>query len=369
MPDDLLVLQAKLSDLRATWTAGPTAVTLLSDERKRALLGVDISMMTPPPPQAMAAPLAGSYDQEVDWRDRRGNHVSRVENQLHCGSCVSFGTCALMASMASIEHGQLLDLSEADLHFCSNHGENCGGWWPDDALNEAKTRGVVAETLFPYTSAFDSAQQPHCRLGADRSQAVCISSWDRLTTDAARKSYLSNVGPCTACFEVFEDFFNYRSGVYQHISGSSVGWHCVQVIGYSESQRCWICKNSWGTNWGDNGFFRIGYGQCNFEQYGFWTAQGIRLPQTQQWYGWESLGGVIVSAPAVSSWAANRLDTFALGTDNALWHKWWDGTGWYGWESLGGMIFSAPTAVSWGPNRIDVFARGTDNAMWHKWWG
>ncbi|MEH2385895.1 MAG: hypothetical protein V7K14_08975, partial [Nostoc sp.] len=66
------------------------------------------------------------------------------------------------------------------------------------------------------------------------------------------------------------------------------------------------------------------------------------------------------------SWASGRLDVFVRGTDNALWHKWFDG-GWSGWESLGGILTSSPTAVSWSYGRIDVFARGTDNALWHQW--
>jgi hypothetical protein len=86
------------------------------------------------------------------------------------------------------------------------------------------------------------------------------------------------------------------------------------------------------------------------------------------WSGWESLGGILTSAPAVSSWAANRLDCFVRGTDNAMWHKWWDGAAWRGWESLGGILTSAPAAASWGANRIDTFVIGTDRAMWHKWW-
>ena len=38
------------------------------------------------------------------------------------------------------------------------------------------------------------------------------------------------------------------------------------------------------------------------------------------------------------------------------------------WESLGGVLTSEPVAVAWGENRLDVFVRGTDNALWHKWW-
>jgi hypothetical protein len=76
----------------------------------------------------------------------------------------------------------------------------------------------------------------------------------------------------------------------------------------------------------------------------------------------------LTSAPSVSSWGDNRLDVFVKGTDNALWHKWWDGASWSDWESLGGVLTSAPGAVSWDFNRIDVFVKGTDNALWHKWW-
>lgn len=86
------------------------------------------------------------------------------------------------------------------------------------------------------------------------------------------------------------------------------------------------------------------------------------------WGGWESLGGVIESPPEVVSWRPDRLDIFALGTDHALWHRWWDGASWGGWESLGGVLTSPPTAVSWGPNRLDIFGLGEDHALWHRWW-
>jgi pimeloyl-ACP methyl ester carboxylesterase len=82
---------------------------------------------------------------------------------------------------------------------------------------------------------------------------------------------------------------------------------------------------------------------------------------------WESLGGVLTSGPAGSSWAAGRLDVFARGLDNGLIHKWFDNT-WSGWESLGGDLASDPAAVSWANGRIDVFARGTDDALRHKWY-
>ena len=113
-------------------------------------------------------------------------------------------------------------------------------------------------------------------------------------------------------------------------------------------------------SWGYNRIDVFGRGTDNALWHKWWDGSS--------WSGWESLGGILTSAPTVSSWGDNRLDVFVKGTDNALWHKWWDGSSWSGWESLGGVLTSAPGAVSWGYNRIDVFVKGTDNALWHKWW-
>ena len=86
-----------------------------------------------------------------------------------------------------------------------------------------------------------------------------------------------------------------------------------------------------------------------------------------QWMQWLSLGGVITADPSAASWSANRIDVFVRGTDNALWHIWWDPNGWSSWEQLGGVLTSGTAADSMGIGRLDVFVRGTDNALWHRW--
>jgi hypothetical protein len=74
----------------------------------------------------------------------------------------------------------------------------------------------------------------------------------------------------------------------------------------------------------------------------------------------------------VVSWDPNRLDIFGLGTDNQMYHKYWNGSAWgpsvTGWEALGGIFGSAPAVVSWGANRLDIFGLGTNNSMFHKAW-
>lgn len=97
----------------------------------------------------------------------------------------------------------------------------------------------------------------------------------------------------------------------------------------------------------------------------------VKKQEGGSWSEWQSLGGSLASAPAVTSWGPNRLDVFAQGTDNALWHKWWDGVSWGpqdNLEPLGGNLTSAPAVTSWGLNRLDVFVKGLDNALWHLYW-
>jgi hypothetical protein len=88
--------------------------------------------------------------------------------------------------------------------------------------------------------------------------------------------------------------------------------------------------------------------------------------------GYEYMGGICMSAPEVASWGPERLDAFVLGTDHGVYHKWWDGSAWgpsaTGYEALGGVCMSPPRVATWGPDRLDLFVLGTDRAIYHKWW-
>ncbi len=65
-------------------------------------------------------------------------------------------------------------------------------------------------------------------------------------------------------FEVYHDFFNYKQGVYHHVSGDLAGGHAVKILGWGKDEEgtdFWICANSWGPGWGEEGFFRIRMGE------------------------------------------------------------------------------------------------------------
>jgi hypothetical protein len=149
------------------------------------------------------------------------------------------------------------------------------------------------------------------------------------------------------------------------------GWNACTGLGRANGQALLTALKSRGTEFGD--VFNIsaaawGPNRLDIFVKGTDDAMYHRYWNGSAWGGYDDLGGVLISAPAAVSWGPNRLDIFAVGTDSAMYHRYWTGTAWGGWESLGGEIDSTPCAVSWGPNRLDIFALGTDRALWHKYW-
>jgi hypothetical protein len=388
---DQAKLAATLRRRKASWAAAPNVVTGMDPAARAGLLGVVVDRQdvraitrTARARAARAGAAAAAAPPAIDWRNMAGrSYVTTVKDQGGCGSCVSFCSCATLESMLMIRRGVTADLAEADLHFCSSHGAHCGGWWPTDAMGQLQSRGTPDDACFPYSTAFDPTGNPHCTTCADRDKrAFKITGSTVLGTIAQRKAWLASSGPVSAVFHVYDDFFSYSTGVYSHLTGGHAGYHCVEVIGYSDAEGCWIAKNSWGPGWGDRGFFKIAYGQCGSDdtsndrdpsgtlnRFPMWGINDVVVPTSPaKWSGWEDLGGVILDGPGAASWTSNRLDVFVTGTDNAMHRKWWDGTAWRAWENMGGTLEDGPAAVSWGPNRIDCFIRGIDNRLYHKSW-
>lgn len=270
-----------LSDLntalesRGGWNAAENAVTRLPWERQLVRLGVPLDHIAKGGGPAFEASGA-VLPKTIDYRSLGGrNYVTPVKDQSDCGSCVAFGALAAVESTHARAVNQspaTLDLSEAHLFFCLAEGEgrSCeDGWWPSRAYAHLKGGGVVDEACYPYRVPSDHCGGL-CKESARR--MTRIASATRLSTRDQMREWLVERGPLSACFEVYEDFFYYRSGVYRHTHGALAGGHCVSVIGYDDVNSCWICKNSWGAGWGDEGFFRIRYGECRLEA---WETHGV----------------------------------------------------------------------------------------------
>ncbi|TIN97543.1 MAG: hypothetical protein E5Y06_04685 [Mesorhizobium sp.] len=370
-------LSSALATNNARWRAAETPISLMDPKKRLQMLGAipsdeAIALLAAArnqPPSLAAAP---GFAPAVDWRNKNGNHITPVKNQGGCGSCVSFGSVGLIEAMSHIETGRWFDLSEADSHFCSSHGANCGGWWPDQCLDQIKGRGVCDEAGFPYPSAFPNndiwSGPPACHAAPNRPARISkLTAVHKLVDANAIKNHLSSVGPVAGCFTVYNDFFNYSGGIYHHVTGDVAGGHCVLVIGYSEAEQCWIVKNSWDTTWGIGGFGKISYDDFKYDGqlYPMYGATGIILPSS----GWQPMGGKLTTEAVAGNNKDGRIEVFARGTDNALWHIWQTApnNGWGGWASLGGIITSTPAVISNADGRLEAFARGADGALWHIW--
>ncbi len=223
-----------------------------------------------------------------DWRNYAGkNYISGIRDQGNCGSCVAFGTAATLEAQARIEAETPawgIDLSEAELFYCS--GQRCSdGWWPSYALDYVKGEGIASEACFEYED-HDMA----CNQCDDRaSQLLTLNKWYEVINGNQRKQWLDKHGPMVACLAVYEDFYSYKSGVYKHVTGNLSGYHCVSCVGYDETEGCWICKNSWGADWGDKGFFKIAYHEAEmdtrFAMYGVEGIGGTLKPETEEEVG------------------------------------------------------------------------------------
>ena len=142
---------------------------------------------------------------------------------------------------------------------------------PAPAYTCATNVGIADEACYPY----DTSKTDCSGLSGDWQSRVTKATGSMGLAAADIKSVLNSRGPVTACFVVYDDFFNYVGGIYRHVTGNVAGGHCIAIIGYDDNQKCWICKNSWGTAWGESGFFRIAYGECSIETWAVVAASGI----------------------------------------------------------------------------------------------
>lgn len=208
---------------------------------------------------------------EVDWRSHNGkSYVTSVKFQGACGTCTCFSTAASAESAICIATNtppavnggvETPDLSEAQSFYCgaAAQGRTCAsGWFLPAALAYLQTNGLAPESFFPYSSG----DQPCTIKPGWESQAIKITGSTKLASEDEIKTWIATRGPVAIMMVAYDDLFTYTGGVYRPVSTNRLGAHSVSVVGYSDTKSAWLCKNSWSTQWGEQGFFWLGYGEC-----------------------------------------------------------------------------------------------------------
>jgi C1A family cysteine protease len=257
---EVLAVQKAIAQEKLSWVAGETSMSRLSEPERRMRLGGRLADVLPRFPAENLAPAA--LPTVLDWRNHNGNWVTSIKNQGSCGSCWAFATTAVLESMVKISKkwSANIDLSEQMLISCSGAG-NCTGGYDYKAAKYIKDTGIPRESCYPYT-VNDAPCNP---CAGWKSQVVKIKSWNYVPTSINGIETALQSGPVTTYMQVWSDFYYYHSGIYKKTASATTdpnnNGHLVAIVGYNHPNKYWICKNSWGTDWGENGFFRIQMGQ------------------------------------------------------------------------------------------------------------
>jgi hypothetical protein len=158
-----------------------------------------------------------------------------------------------------------VDLSEQVVISCTSGG--CSGGMPEPVVQYLRTTGVPDEQCYPY-QAIDGNCDDKCADWEARSYKISRWGWvfEWVGQDEAIKEKLLE-GPVYSSMTVYTDFNAYTGGVYEHVTGVSEGGHAVTIVGWDDDHDSWIVRNSWGTLWGEDGYFEIRRGDSDIGEH------------------------------------------------------------------------------------------------------
>ncbi|KAK4474678.1 hypothetical protein MN116_001808 [Schistosoma mekongi] len=200
----------------------------------------------------------------VDWR--RDGSVTAVKNQGQCGSCWAFSSTGAIEGQHHRKTKRLVNLSEQQLIDCSkSYGNNgCDGGLMDLAFQYVRdNEGIDSETTYPYISG-DGSENAKCLFNSTNIMAQ-VTDYVNLPEgdERALMNAVATIGPVSIAINAgLPSFSMYKSGIYSDpkCTGSSEDLdHGVLLVGYGieNGTSYWLIKNSWGKDWGDNGYVKI----------------------------------------------------------------------------------------------------------------
>jgi hypothetical protein len=286
--------------------------------------------------------------------------------------------------MVRIEHCVWPWISEGDVHKGIG-AKCCDCGYPGAALDWIKDHGAADPGCFawPMTAAGCSGcggtggapydNIPYTPTPDRNGRSVRIADHTSLGGTGDQKKWLDTVGPLVCQIDVYTDFTYFGSGVYHKVDtlpngqpNVQVGGHIMLIVGYDDTQGCWIVKNSWGRNWGVNGFGRIAYGECNIDTY---SKIGMQDTNPDPWTNRRSHNGCMLE----SGNGAQHRNFEMVATYGTQLRHWWrdNSTAGFPWNqgvTFGNDAASLPVLISTTYNRNFEIVYVTSENRLHHWW-
>lgn len=206
----------------------------------------------------------GKLPDAVDWREK--NAVSPVKNQKSCGSCWAFSTVGAIEGAYAIKTGKLYSFAPQYLVDCDHSDSGCSGGLMTNAFEYVMMNGVPREELYPYKGVEGSCKKVEVETSILGYYDVPAQSEYELMKAISKNPVAVAIEADTAVFQ------NYVSGVIWDLRcGTSLN-HGVLAVGYATTRigGYYIVKNSWGSDWGEEGYVRLGFagdgpGMCGIQ--------------------------------------------------------------------------------------------------------
>eukprot|EP00746_Dinoflagellata_sp_MGD_P161963 gnl/MRDRNA2_/MRDRNA2_89319_c0_seq1.p1 gnl/MRDRNA2_/MRDRNA2_89319_c0~~gnl/MRDRNA2_/MRDRNA2_89319_c0_seq1.p1 ORF type:complete len:529 (+),score=83.86 gnl/MRDRNA2_/MRDRNA2_89319_c0_seq1:102-1688(+) len=245
------------------------------DMNKNAGLRRNIPRQSKNPHKAKAfLEIVEDVPTSFDWSNKDGHsYLDDVITQGDCGSCYSISTLRMMSARNRVRAGnpKLPPFSITFPLYCSEYNQGCGGGYGFLESKWSEDVGLIPETCAPYNQIGTCQLDSKCDLGAKRYRAAnhrYVGGFYGATDSKLVASELIAGGPLVMSFEPKEDFMYYEKGVYESVPNKiHQEWeqvdHAVLLVGFGEDngKKYWLLQNSWGTDWGENGYFRMIRGQ------------------------------------------------------------------------------------------------------------
>jgi len=203
-----------------------------------------------------------AFPKTFDWSSK--GVVSAVKNQEQCGSCWAFSATECIESVYALAQKKKSDvLGPQQIVDCDTQGQDqgCNGGYPYGAFEYIiSAGGQESEAAYPYT-----AQDGTCQFNAADIEDK-ISNWQYVTQssdETAMQTYVYGTSPISVCVDAADVWQDYNGGVVTTNSGCGTTLdHAVQVTGWlvQNNTNVWNVRNSWGSDWGENGYIWLQMG-------------------------------------------------------------------------------------------------------------